>query len=331
MKSDRRQNPAMMSRRAVMFSGLGAAGFLALKAHALDSVIQPGDLRPGQFVWMPEVSPRGALAIVISLSDQLVHVYRGGVRIGVSTCSTGKPGKRTPTGIFTILQKNKDHYSNLYDNAPMPNMNRLTWTGIAIHAGDLPGYPASHGCIRIPMTFSEHLFSLTHIGTPVIIAGARSDPWSLAHPGLLLSQVQSDQFTSAVDDLKRSPPDWQDARINPSLTVIASSADRRIELLENGRVIDSSELFILGRPVLGEHVLIMDQAPDGRLGWAVVTQDQRHGPDSMAIASGLRIRGDDAFTRRLIPRQRPGVTLVITDFALSPDRRSDPDFTIMTS
>ena len=315
-----------------MFSGLGAVGLFALKAHALDSVIQPGELSAGQYVWKPEISPSGAVAIVISLPDQLVHVYRGGIRIGVSTCSTGAKGHRTPTGVFTILEKDKDHYSNLYDNAPMPNMNRLTWTGIAIHAGNLPGYPASHGCIRLPMTFSEHLFAITHLGTPVIIAGSSSDPWNLREPGLTLTDVQSNQFASAVHDLKRQPSDWKDARLHPVTTLIASSAERRIDVLQNGRVIDSSELYISGPERLGEHVLMLDQAENGgQLGWTVVTQNSVSDAASRGFSSALRIRGDDAFTQRLIPRQHAGVILVITDFPLSPDMRSDPDFTILTS
>lgn len=136
-----------------------AAGAAAVKA-----------LKPGEFIWRPEVSPRGPVVIVVSLPEQLVHVYRNGVAIGVSTCSTGKPGNRTPTGVFTILQKNADHYSSTYNNAPMPNMQRLTWRGVALHAGNLPGYPASHGCVRLPKNFSKALFSVTQLGTPVIIA-----------------------------------------------------------------------------------------------------------------------------------------------------------------
>ena len=81
--------------------------------------------------------------------------------------------------MFTVLQKDKDHHSKTYNNAPMPNMNRLTWDGVALHAGNLPGYPASHGCVRLPMDFSEKLWAVTHIGTPVIIAGSHSDPWEL--------------------------------------------------------------------------------------------------------------------------------------------------------
>ncbi|MEY3082745.1 MAG: hypothetical protein RJA94_2730 [Pseudomonadota bacterium] len=109
------------------------------------------DLKNGEFNWFPERSPGGPVIIIVSIPDQLVHVYRNGIRIAASTCSTGKPGHRTPTGVFQILQKDKHHRSSTYSNAPMPNMNRLTWSGIALHAGNLPGYPASHGCVRLPM------------------------------------------------------------------------------------------------------------------------------------------------------------------------------------
>ena len=100
-------------------------------------------LKPGEFTWHPERQPRGPVAVIASLDEQLVHVYRNGVRIAVSTCSTGKPGHETPTGVFVVLQKDRDHKSSTYNNAPMPNMNRLTWGGIALHAGNLPGYPAN--------------------------------------------------------------------------------------------------------------------------------------------------------------------------------------------
>ena len=120
------------------------------------------------------------------IPEQRVYVYRNGVEIAVSTCSTGKPGHSTPTGVFTILQKDKNHHSSTYNDAPMPNMERLTWSGIALHAGQLPGYPASHGCVRLPIEFSQKLFTVTHLGTPVIIANAASAPADVVHPGQVL-------------------------------------------------------------------------------------------------------------------------------------------------
>ena len=116
-----------------------------------------------------------------------MYVYRNGVRIGRSTVSTGKPGKATPTGVFTVLQKKVQHESSIYKGAKMPHMQRLTWTGIALHAGHLPGYPASAGCVRLPVDFAAKLYSVTTLGTTVIIADNRSTPSRSTQPGLLFS------------------------------------------------------------------------------------------------------------------------------------------------
>lgn len=130
-------------------------------------------LRPGQFMWKPERVAAGEVEIVVSTAEQKAYVYRASQLIGVTTVSTGMRGHRTPTGSFTILQKNRRHFSNLYNNAPMPNMQRLTWDGIALHAGALPGYPASHGCIRLPMELSRLLFEVTRLGGRVhVVAGS---------------------------------------------------------------------------------------------------------------------------------------------------------------
>ncbi len=149
MKGTRMGYPNDAVSRRTLLTWFGAVGAIAagtpMVAWAVDN------LKPGQFTWKPERSPSGPVAIIVSLPEQSVYVYRNGIEIAVSTCSTGKPGHSTPTGVFTILQKDKNHHSSTYNNAPMPNMNRLTWGGIALHAGKLPGYPASHGCVRLPM------------------------------------------------------------------------------------------------------------------------------------------------------------------------------------
>ena len=107
------------------------------------------DLKPGEYVWHPQVSPAVPVVIIVSLPDQVMYVSRNGVRIGRSTVSTGAKGHRTPTGVFTVLQKKVQHESNIYRGAKMPHMQRLTWSGIAMHAGQFPGYPASHRCVRL--------------------------------------------------------------------------------------------------------------------------------------------------------------------------------------
>jgi lipoprotein-anchoring transpeptidase ErfK/SrfK len=143
----------------------------------------PAVMAPGDYDWNPERSLAGDVVIVVSLPQQLVHVYRGGVRIGESTVSTGRPGHDTPTGVFTILQKQKMHRSTLYDDAPMPFMQRLTWDGIALHAGRLPGYPASHGCVRLPAAFAEALYDVTDHGGVVIVADDATFAGDVVRPG----------------------------------------------------------------------------------------------------------------------------------------------------
>jgi hypothetical protein len=134
-----------------------------------------GDLTVGEFVWRPELAPSGPFTIVIDLRAQRAFVYCDNVLIGISTISSGKPGYETPTGTFAILEKEKFHRSNEYNDAPMPFMQRLTWDGLALHGGYMPGYPDSHGCVRLPLGFARALFNETTIGTKVIITDHEPD------------------------------------------------------------------------------------------------------------------------------------------------------------
>jgi len=130
-------------------------------------------LGPGQFVWEADRASTGTLLLTIDLTAQRLMVYHNGALIAASAISTGSAGRETPTGVFTILEKKEMHRSSTYDDAPMPFMQRLTSKGIAIHAGDLPGYPASHGCIRLPNEFAKKLYGITEIGTAVMITDDR--------------------------------------------------------------------------------------------------------------------------------------------------------------
>ncbi|QIK80053.1 L,D-transpeptidase family protein [Sphingomonas piscis] len=127
-------------------------------------------LKPGDFVWREGAAGiEGPVGVTVSISDQRAYVYRGETLVAVSTVSTGKPGHRTPTGTFPITEKRAVHFSSKYDNAPMPHMQRLTNDGVALHAGRIPGHPASHGCVRLPAKFAADLFKVTRRGTPVTI------------------------------------------------------------------------------------------------------------------------------------------------------------------
>lgn len=129
--------------------------------------------------------PQGPLTIVVSLARQNVKVYDNSGLFDEARISSGTATHPTPTGIFSIIQKNKHHRSNLYSNAPMPYMQRVTWTGIALHEGPLPGYPASHGCIRLPQEFAVKLWSWTRLGARVVITNDEVAPVDVAHRTLV--------------------------------------------------------------------------------------------------------------------------------------------------
>ena len=132
----------------------------------------PESLKPGQYVWNDTAAPSNEpLSITVDLTSQRAWVYRGETLIGLSTISSGQAGYETPTGSYTILQKNLTHKSNIYDDAPMPFMQRLTWDGVALHAGAIPGHPGSHGCVRLPKGFAKLLYGATRVGTVVTING----------------------------------------------------------------------------------------------------------------------------------------------------------------
>ena len=128
-------------------------------------------LRPGEYVWTAAAPVTGDAHVVVDLLTQMTYVYRGDELLGASTMSSAKTGHITPYGFWTILEKRPFYRSKKYDNAPMPWMERIDNYGIAFHGGVNPGYPASHGCMRLPMKFAEKLYGVTRIGTKVVIEG----------------------------------------------------------------------------------------------------------------------------------------------------------------
>lgn len=131
----------------------------------------PLDLKPGQYKWVADIPTSGETSVVIDTYKQLFYVYRDDKLIGVATISSGRKGKETPLGFWKVLSKKVKGYSRKYDDAPMPYMQMYDPKGIAFHAGPNPGYPASHGCVRLPFKFAEKLYGLTQIGTKVTIEG----------------------------------------------------------------------------------------------------------------------------------------------------------------
>jgi lipoprotein-anchoring transpeptidase ErfK/SrfK len=146
-----------------------AASAAATAREDMFEAFGPKELRPGQYLWRDVPADAGEQRVVVSLTDQLAYLYRGDTLAAVATISSGAAETPTPTGIFRVLEKKVMHRSRKYDDAPMPHMQRIDQYGIALHAGHNPGRPASHGCIRLPKQFAAKLFSVTGVGTPVLI------------------------------------------------------------------------------------------------------------------------------------------------------------------
>ncbi|WP_245833342.1 L,D-transpeptidase [Sphingomonas mucosissima] len=232
----------MLMRSLVpLFASAALALAAAAPAQVSAPIMEPGAIermKPGEFFWAPQIAPNGPVTMIVSLKTQRAYVYRNGVPVGVTTISSGKPGHTTPTGVFTILQKRVDHKSNLYNNAPMPYMQRLTWDGIALHAGALPGYPASHGCVRLPLAFAKLLYGVTQLGLTVVITNETLVP----------------EVSPAANPMKA--PD-EDAHANPTrfswnperaptgpVSIIVSGRDRRVVVLRNGKQIGSATVAL---------------------------------------------------------------------------------------
>src|SRR5450432_2767297 len=282
-----------------------------------------GNLKSGDYLWHPEVSPVGPVVIVVSLPDQLIYVYRNGVRIGRSTVSTGTAGHRTPTGVFTVLQKKVDHESSIYKGAKMPNMQRLTWTGIAMHAGQLPGYPASHGCVRLPVDFAAKLYMVTNLGTTVIIADNTSAPSNTTKPGLLFSGKTGEPKTGSAGFAwtpEKSP--------KGPVSIIVSGADRTGYVYRNGVEIGRTAISGVER-ISGTYVYSALGTIDssGRRDWISTASVGGHAPSLKDLANRVAVAPEFlANVRALIT---PGTTLVLSDAPVSGRTRSASDFNIL--
>lgn len=272
-----------------------------------------GKNRADAFFWRPDLAPNGPVVLVASLDEQRLYVYRNGVAIGASRISSGKPGYATPTGIYTILEKARVHHSNLYDDAPMPFMLRITWDGVALHAGALPGHPASHGCIRLPAAFAERLFAATGQGTLVVVADARVAPAVVAHPAAI-----------APIDLQGNPTDLAAVRSLPEtipapLSIVVSLHDRHLYVLGAGSLVATSPLETLGEPVHGTLLYVRRaQLPET---WPTTHPQSRWSayrvlgqgevPDPAELATRLKV--PQPFGEQLRAHIAAGTTVIVTD------------------
>jgi hypothetical protein len=319
----------------------GLVGLIAGYALA-NSQAGPDDLKPGEFRWHPERSPRGPVVIIVSISTQRAYVFRNGIEIALSTVSTGEPGHRTPRGVFTILQKEVKHISTLYDK-PMPYTERLTWGGIALHAGNLPGYPASHGCVHLPLKFAKLLYGITEVGTTVIIADSHSEPRNVNHPGLLVPYVKGVRIAEGAPP--HLPPgmytwDPESAPAGP-VTILISGADHMVYVYRNGIPIGSAGMTIIDpNPPLDSAVYtLLEGQGEGPNEWypgrptlrwmAVDVEFGASAPDGIDLFE--RVRFPKQFAELLYDILAPGTTLYVTDQPATAETTTDTNFTVMTN
>lgn len=327
-----------LTRRFFVGGSLALPLAVTLPDAIAQDVVDPATLKPGQFVWHPERAPSGAVVVLVSIPGQWVAVYRNGMRIGASTCSTGRPGHTTPAGVFVILQKDKNHHSSTYNNASMPYMERLTWQGVALHAGNLPGYPASHGCVRMPLEFAKLLFGVTTLGTPVVVADNAMATADIRHPGLLISDRIEGMAEEAVKGVatKSHHPETATTQTHQAVSFVISTADRRLLAFVNGKEAYSSPVTLRSpEQPFGTHAFTLT-GPDAdprHLQWMAIGLDSKHpvmASDLLVAATLNRIDLPQDAARRVTAMMHPGATMVVTDRPASEDSRTGPGFTIMT-
>ena len=185
---NRMANRLMTARSSLAMRLWGPPAIVTLAAMVALTALGPGAATPARAAQIKsETAPRQAgepIMAVVSIKSQQVTYYDADGWIYRAPVSTGVKGRETPAGVFALIEKDKDHHSTMYDDAWMPNMERITWNGIALHGGPLPGYAASHGCVRMPYDFAERLFDRTYIGMRVIIAPNDAEPVPMSHPAL---------------------------------------------------------------------------------------------------------------------------------------------------
>ena len=298
-------------------------------------------IAPGRSFWLPELSPAGPVVAVVNLHTQHAQIYRNGIAIGYTSVSTGKRGYGTPTGRFQVLEKRRFHRSSTYGNAPMPWMVRLTWSGIAFHSGALPGFPASHGCIRLPASFAPQLFGALSLGDTVAVLNQPADAFTtlapidplgrpLLQPEMLAATAWWREAAASAAPVSASPVSASPVSASPvsaspvsaslltgapaslaapPLALLASLPQQRLFVLEAGQVAAAAPL----PPGARQQALPLAAAP---LSWQPPGHWQAPGQSGNAADATLWqtvLPSDAAFSQRLRARITPGSTLVLSD------------------
>jgi hypothetical protein len=235
-------------------------------SKASQAVDIPADkLKPGQFIWKGDAVPYGPMRATINIPEQKIYVHRNGILIGVSTISTGRGRRMTPAGHFSVLGKARFHRSKKYDNAPMPFTHWLTSGGIGMHAGKLPGYPASHGCIRMPSKFARLVYESSYVGMPVTITREKTALVPTQQTVAIADKITKDNKTATPVAAEQFL--WQpEAAEKGPISIVINKTEQRILVYRNGIEIGKAKLsFIKPENLFGTHAYILEKG-DGKEG-----------------------------------------------------------------
>jgi hypothetical protein len=317
----------IMSRRLLLAAGIAAPFTTALAQgaktpSAFDSAVLA--IKPGEWIWDGAIAPAGPMLLTINLATQRLYAYRNGIRIGASTISSGRRGYRTPTGIFQILQKNRDHRSNLYDDAPMPFMQRLTWDGIALHAGNLPGYPASHGCIRLPYAFAEKLFEASPMGMTVIVHDEAVEPETV-ESNAILARFAPAPAGKLIDATAEPLSENEVARWTPErapegpVTIVLTTANKRLIVYRGGIEIGRARISMPDGFRIGTRAAqFAGRAEDGTARWIYISLSTYQAREGQAVEKEAveAVAIPPQFLAQLRTIVGEGTTLLATDGGL---------------
>lgn len=283
-----------------LWSATAASTTVAAQSLETGSVLDAvGWLKAGEYLWMPQAAPQGPMLLIVNVRTQRAVLYRNAVPIAVTTVSTGRKGHRTPLGVYSVLEKRAVHFSSIYDAAPMPFMQRLTWGGVALHGGHLPGYPASHGCIRLPHPFAKLLFAETRLGMTVVVSDQPLAPVLAVTPGLELGLDGANDFLWRPDLSPTGP-----------VSILVSGAARRAVVLRNGKLIGSAALRIEGEITRPQLFTVTGMSAESPVWISLALPGQQAtGP------LGAKIEAPAGFRERVETLFVPGTTVVVT-----PDR-----------
>ncbi|QQO12055.1 L,D-transpeptidase family protein [Bradyrhizobium diazoefficiens] len=296
--------------------------------------------------------PQGPLVVVVSINRQKVTIYDGNGLFAESPVSTGMKGHSTPMGVFSVIQKHKFHHSNIYSGAPMPYMQRITWSGVAMHAGVLPGYPASHGCIRMPMAFAVKMWNWTRMGARVIVSPGQMSPQNFSHPLLASVRVppqpaaslepqtnvgdKADRGAAGTKAAEAKPAEIKPAKIEPAeiepaetkpVETKTASADRVLELRSSVGHTVMSDVTTGNAPVLEEATAPADKAEatsetkTAEASEAAKPQSEDGAKAANAEAKSEAARAEPAKTDTVEAAKKPEAPT--TTAAPAPDARKD--------